>query len=51
MAVDKITAILKGWFRKLFKIMSALDIGVNSQFRLQIQIFRTRRDIENNKTF
>ena len=50
MAVDKNAANLKSWFRKLFKIMPARDIGVISPVRLQIQIFRTWSDRAKNKT-
>ena len=50
MAVDKNAANLKSWFRKLFKIMSAREIGVNSPIRLQIQIFRAGSDRAKNKT-
>ena len=51
MAVDKNATNLKSWFRKLFKVMPARDIGVNSLIRLQIQIFRTGSDRAKNKTF
>ena len=51
MAVDKNAANLKSWFRKLFKIMPARDIGVTSPIRLQFQIFLTGRDRAKNKTF
>ena len=50
-AVDSSAKNLKAWFRILFKIMPARDIGVNSPIRLQIQIFRTGSDIAKKKTF
>ena len=50
MAVDKNAVNLKSWFRKLFKIMSDREIGVNSPIRLQIQIFPTGSDRAKNKT-
>ena len=51
MAVDKNAANLKSWFRKLFKIMPARDIGVNSPIRLQNQIFRTGSDRAKKRHF
>ena len=50
MAVDKNAANLKSWFRKLFKMMPARDIGVNSPIRLQTQIFCAGSDNAKNKT-
>jgi len=51
MVVDKNAENLKSWFRKLFKMIPARDIGVISPIRLQIQIFRTGRDRAKKKTF
>ena len=50
-AVDSSAKNLKTWFRKLFIIIPARDIGVISPLRLQTQIFRTGSDMAKNKTF
>ena len=50
-AVDSSAKNLKAWFRILFKIIPARDIGRISPIRLQTQIFPKGRVRAKNKTF